>query len=157
MKNLIALAFLAMLSACGAPPSPDAGAHGAHALDVRNAWASPTPGGVDVSAGYLTIINETGAEDRLVGASSPRASEVSVHEMSMDGGIMRMRGLDGLAIPPGAEITLEPGGLHLMFMGVTQPFAEGESIPLHLTFEHAGAVDLVLPVRRTPPSEHRDH
>jgi copper(I)-binding protein len=150
MKNQIAFALFALLCACGAP-QPNADAH--RSPDVRNAWASPTPGGVDVSAGYLTIINETGAEDRLVGASSPRAAEVSVHEMSMDGGVMRMRMLDGLPIPAGAEITLEPGGLHLMFMGVTQPFTEGEEIAVQLTFANAGAVDVTMPVRRSPPGQ----
>jgi copper(I)-binding protein len=69
--------------------------------------------------------------------------------MSMDGAVMRMRQIEGgLAAPAGATVTLSPGGMHLMFYGVTQPFAEGESIPVTLTFEHAGDIGVTLPVRR---------
>lgn len=105
-----------------------------------------------MSAGYLTIVNGAEAADTLVSATSPRAASVEVHEMSMDGAVMRMRQVTGgLAIPSGGEVSLAPGGNHLMFMGVTQPFAEGESIPVTLTFANAGAVEVQLPVQREAP------
>lgn len=161
MKRLLPLAFL--LAACGAPhteqetpaAATEAAAPATVALSVADAWANPTPGGVNVSAGYLTITNDTETADRLVSASSPRASSVEVHEMTMDGGVMRMRHMQGgIAIPAGGAVMLAPGGYHLMFMGVTQPFAEGEEIPVQLTFETAGVKDIVLQVRRAgaPPA-----
>lgn len=152
-RYFTAILFLA-LTACGAPQS-EHGAASEHAasqtLDVRDAWAAPTPGGIDVSAGYLTIANNTGAEDRLLSVTSPRAERVEIHEMSMDGAVMQMRQVTALAVAPGTEATLAPGGMHLMFIGVTQPFQEGESIPAQLTFEHAGVRDVTLPVRRGAP------
>jgi periplasmic copper chaperone A len=157
MRTLVSAILFLAVAACGAPPEhQNAAPQTEHAgsLRVENSWATPTPGGVDVSAGYLSIVNETQAADRLVSASSPRASHVDIHEMSMDGGVMRMRPMDGLDIPAGGEVTLEPGGLHLMFVGVAQPFAEGEEIPVQLTFEHAGAIDVTLPVQRQAPPAH---
>jgi hypothetical protein len=148
MKKLIALALLACAAACGAPQSPPAQQEApTGALEVREAWAAATPGGAQVAAGYLTIVNGTSADDRLVSATSPRAASVEVHEMSMDGDLMRMRAVEGgLAIPAGQSVALAPGGLHIMFMGVTAPFVEGEEIPITLTFETAGAFEINLPV-----------
>lgn len=70
--------------------------------------------------------------------------------MAMDGAVMRMRKVDRLEIGAGQEVRLGPGGLHLMFFGVGEPFAEGQSIPVHLVFETAGAMDVTLPVQRSP-------
>ena len=117
-------------------------------LEVRDAWASPTPGGVNVSAGYLTIVKGAGDADRLVSASSPRAGRVELHEMAMAGDVMQMRPAGALDIAAGAQVELAPGGLHLMFYEIATPFAEGETIPVTLTFERAGAVDVALPVQR---------
>ena len=147
MRKLLVLAAFA-LAACGAGGSQTQGLH------VENGWASPTPGGVDVSAGYVTIVNDSDAEDRLVSASSARATSVDLHEMSMDGAVMRMRMVSAVDIPAHGHIALAPGGTHLMFNGVSTPFVEGERIPVQLTFEHAGAVSVELPVSRTAP-EHQ--
>jgi len=147
MRKLLVLAAFA-LAACGAGGTQTQGLH------VENGWASPTPGGVDVSAGYVTIVNDSDAEDRLVSASSARATSVDLHEMSMDGAVMRMRMVSAVDIPAHGHIALAPGGTHLMFNGVSTPFVEGERIPVQLTFEHAGAVSVELPVSRTAP-EHQ--
>jgi copper(I)-binding protein len=146
MKLIHALCLIAFAAACGAPQ--ETAPPRAAILEITGAWASPTPGGVDVSAGYLTIANGTNADDRLTSASSPRAARVEIHEMSMDGDVMRMRTLDTLPAPAGEDVALAPGGMHLMFFGVTQPFVEGEEIAVQLTFEHAGAIEVTLPVRR---------
>jgi copper(I)-binding protein len=143
----LAAAFLIALAACGQASEP-ASVQQTEVLRLENAWASPTPGGVDVSAGYLTIVNETSAEDILLAASSPRAARVEVHEMTMQDGVMQMRAATRLAIPAGQSLALAPNGRHLMFYGVAQPFAEGETIPVRLTFERAGTLDVSLPVRR---------
>lgn len=150
MNKVFVLCVALLVAACSQPHSSasDAPEEAAATLQLRDAWAAPTPGGVDVSAGYLTIANDTDAEDQLVSVASARAERVEIHEMTMDGaGVMRMRAVTSLAIPAGEEINLGPGGLHLMFFGVTQPFALGEEIPVTLTFANAGAIDAVLPVR----------
>jgi copper(I)-binding protein len=144
----LAVAFLFALAACGETSAPPPAAPRAGALHVDNAWAAPTPGGVDVSAGYLTLVNDTSADDALVSASSPRAERVEVHEMTMQDGVMQMRAVGRLAIPAGESVDLAPSGRHLMFYGVAEPFAEGQTIPVRLTFEHAGEIDISLPVRR---------
>lgn len=148
MRQLLIVLGLAVAAACGAPAPEDASAQHAAGIEIQNAWAAPTPGGVDVSAGYLTIVNATAADDRLIGASSPRAERVELHEMSMEGGVMRMRAAEALTIPAGGESALAPGGRHLMFFGVSEPFTEGERIPVRLRFARAGEVDVSLPVQR---------
>jgi periplasmic copper chaperone A len=148
MKKLF-VALLIGLAACGAPAVNDSPAQAqTAALRIEQPWAAPTPGGVEVSAGYLTIVNTTASADRLVSAASPRAAQVELHKMSMDGGVMRMRTVDELAIPAAGTVRLAPGGLHRMFFGVTQPFVECETIPGRLTFERAGEIDVSLPGRR---------
>ncbi|HYD88022.1 MAG TPA: copper chaperone PCu(A)C [Vitreimonas sp.] len=159
------IASLILLAACGAPstaPASERAAEQAAAaqLEVRDAWAAPTPSGVEVAAGYLTIVNATANADRLVAISTPRAARAEAHEMSMDGGVMRMRAVEGgLAVPAGETVTLAPGGLHLMFFEVTQPFTDGESIPVTLRFERAGEIAVSMPVRRAAAStaEHTGH
>ena len=159
--RILAAAFFVILTACGQPSEAPPARQDAPAavVHVENAWAAPTPGGVDVSAGYMTLVNDTAAEDALLSASSPRAERVEVHEMTMEGGVMQMRAVARLAIPAGQSIELAPNGRHLMFYGVTQPFAVDETIPVRLTFERAGDVDVSLPVQRPGASnaEHGGH
>lgn len=153
MRAFIFSTILMFTAACSGETASSAAQERAVAVRVENAWAAPTPGGVEVSAGYVTIVNSGASDDRLVSITTPRAERAEVHEMSMDGGVMRMRALEGgLVIPAGGRVTLGPGGQHLMFYGVTQPFTEGETIPVTLTFEHAGALRAELPVRRAAPS-----
>ena len=151
--RFVLIAVALALAACGAPSTTTASsntqiAQGNETLAITDAWASPTPGGVTVSAGYMTITNRGASPDRLVGISTPRANSAEVHRMSMEGGMMQMRPAGPLNISAGGALTLAPGGLHLMFMGVAPPFAEGETIPVTLRFEHAGDVTVSLPVRR---------
>lgn len=159
MRALIPLFLIMVATACGAPATSSE-AHETQAgssLATASAWAAPTPAGVDVAAGYLTITNPTNTIDHLLSATSPRAERVEVHEMSMDGAVMRMRQLQRLEIPAHGEVRLGPGGNHLMFFGVREPFAQGQEIPVRLVFEHAGTVDVSLPVRRSAPANHNAH
>lgn len=99
-----------------------------------------------VGGGYLKIINN-GPADRLVSASSDRAGRVEFHEMKMNGAIMEMRELEGgITIPAKTTVELKPGGYHVMFMNVTQPFKEGEMVKAKLVFEKAGSVDVEFAV-----------
>src|SRR5262249_22951546 len=93
MRFFLASVFAVLLAACGqssAPATAPAPAVTGTGVEISEAYASPTPGGVDVSAGYLTIVNHAAVEDRLTAVSSPRAAQVEIHEMAMDGGVMSM-------------------------------------------------------------------
>ncbi len=142
---IISVALLA--AACGAPQQTATSEASGPTITVSDALASPTPGGVDVSAGYLTIANSGGEADRLTSVTSPRAASVEMHTMAMNGAVMEMRQIDFADIPAGGTTSFAPGGNHLMFIGVTAPFADGEEIPVTLTFEHAGTIEATLPVR----------
>ncbi|MGY5774767.1 copper chaperone PCu(A)C [Rhizobium sp. LEGMi135b] len=103
--------------------------------------------GAPVGGGYVTITNTGDTDDRLIAASSPRAETVQIHEMRMDKDIMVMRELaDGLPIPAGKTVELKPGGYHVMFMRVAEPFLQGQTVKTKLTFEKAGSVEVDFPV-----------
>lgn len=158
MRTAFLSCLLFALAACEAPPStPNDNQAAVGTIRIERAWAAPTPAGVEVSAGYLTIANAGAADDRLLSATSPRAERVEIHEMTMDGAVMRMRPVQSLEISARDALELAPGGLHLMFYGVAQPFAEGEEIPVQFTFEHAGIIAVVLPVRRSAPQDQAGH
>lgn len=116
-------------------------------LKIGHPWARATPPTAPAGGGFLTITNTGTTADRLVSATSAAAGQVQVHEMKMDGNIMRMRELEnGLEIPPGATVTLAPGGLHLMMMGLKNPLKENTRVPVTLVFEKAGKIDVELVV-----------
>lgn len=116
-------------------------------LTIDDPWSRATPKGADVAAGYLVLHNRGATPDRLLGGAADFAEEVSVHEMSMDGGVMKMRALpSGLEIPPGGEVRLAPSGFHIMFTGLKRQLKKGEGLPVALTFERAGKVAVVFHV-----------
>ncbi|MBJ3762407.1 copper chaperone PCu(A)C [Maribius pontilimi] len=126
-----------------AAAAPNAAAVTVGDLTVTGAHARATLPGQPVGGGYMTVTNAGDTDDRLVAVSSPVAGRAELHEMRMDGDVMRMRPLpDGLPVPAGETITLEPGGPHLMFMDLAGPLVAGEIAPVRLTFERAGAVDV---------------
>jgi copper(I)-binding protein len=145
----LALFAAAVLTGCSPAPleQPAENAAAAPALEVSQPWAAVTPAGVSVAAGYLSIVNNTDVDDTLVSVTSPRAPSVEVHEMAMEGAVMRMRRVERLAAPAHQTVALAPGGYHLMFMDIAAPFVAGESVPVTLTFENAGAIEVELPVR----------
>jgi copper(I)-binding protein len=127
------------------------------AVTVTDAWARPTVAGQPVGGGYLTLRGGSAA-DRLLSASSAVAASVELHSMAMEGDVMRMRPVDGIAVPAGGTVELKPGGLHLMLMGLKQPLAAGSKLPLTLRFEKAGElqVELVVGQRAAAPAAAKD-
>lgn len=116
-------------------------------LEISGAWAKAMLPNQKVAGGFLTVVNTGAEDDRMIAVSSPSSPDVQMHEMAMDGEVMKMRQLsDGIPVPAGATVELAPGGLHLMFMRVPEPFKEGDTVAVTLTFEHAGTVELTLPV-----------
>ncbi|MDZ7594301.1 MAG: copper chaperone PCu(A)C [Thiobacillus sp.] len=127
MKVLVAAALLA--SAASLPAW-------AANISVTNAWARATMPGQKVSGAYMQIRSD--ADARLIGASSTAVPRVEVHEMKMDGDVMRMREVQSIELPKGKTVSLEPGGFHIMLMNLPKPIAAGEVIPLTLVVESGG-------------------
>lgn len=124
-------------------------AHSANGMIVEGAWTRATPPSARTAAGYMILRNMGDSDDRLIGVDSPVAASIEVHSMTMDGGIMRMRRLDApLPIAARGEVRLDPGGLHLMMMGLKTPLREGERIKLDLLFERAGRIAVELRIAR---------
>lgn len=124
-----------------------AGSQHTETLSIVDPWARATPPGAKAAAGYLTIQNAGAASDRLVGVNSPVAGRVEIHEMHFEYSVMTMRRVKaGVEIPAEGALTLAPGGLHIMFMGLNQEFAEGGNVPVVLHFEKAGEVETVLDI-----------
>ena len=112
-------------------------------ITIETPWARATPGGAQVAGGYMKITNNGKEADRLIGGSVPFAGRFEVHEMTMDGGVMKMRELPkGLEIKPGETVELKPGGYHLMFQELKNGLKQGETVKGTLVFEKAGKVDV---------------
>ncbi|WP_026501186.1 copper chaperone PCu(A)C [Bartonella clarridgeiae] len=112
-------------------------------LEIIHPWTRVTPKGSKVSSGYLYIINHSDTPDRLIAVSTNRAQETEIHSMTITTDIMQMKKIsNGIEIPGKGEITLKPGGHHIMFMGISQPFQQNEKINAKLIFEKAGTIDV---------------
>ena len=114
------------------------------AVTVENPWTRAARAGGQ-GAGFLTLRSAGG--DRLLSASSPAANRVELHTHLRDGDVMRMRPVENIELPAGTAVTLQPGGFHLMFMGLKQPFEQGGQVPVTLVFERAGSMTIQLPVQ----------
>lgn len=116
-------------------------------MELSNGMVKGMLPGQPVAGGFITLANEGTEDDRLVGVTSPLADHVEIHEMTMENDVMKMRQLkDGLPVKAGETVQLKPGGLHLMFFGVKNPYRAGETVPATLTFEKAGKVEINFPV-----------
>jgi hypothetical protein len=143
--RLLLPALLLMLSLA-------AGAAAAGTVVVQGAWIRTTPSGALTAAGYATLVNNGAAPDRLLGGRTVVASEVTPHQMSMQGGVMRMRPIPGgLLIAAHSSVQLEPDGGHLMLLGLRRPLRAGQHVRIVLRFARAGAVPVEFVVRDGPP------
>ncbi|WP_405048398.1 copper chaperone PCu(A)C [Rhodoferax sp.] len=145
LKSLMTAAALAAVTL---------GAWAHEAIDVENAWVRATVPGQMATGAFMTITAKDGAQ--LVGASTPVAGVAQVHEMKMDGGVMKMAEVKGgLELPAGKAVQLKPGGYHVMLMDLKSTLAKDSTVPLTLIFKDAKGVEskmeLKLPVAATPP------
>lgn len=154
-------AFLLALTAAllGAPALAQDASHAAHGethhdkpesstviagLEFSGAFLRATLPGAPVGGGYVTIANRGAADARLVGVVAPVGERAEIHEMADVEGVMTMRALrDGIAIPAGESVSLAPGGLHIMILGLTEPLKKGETLTLELEVERAGILELL--------------
>jgi periplasmic copper chaperone A len=174
LLSLSTFATCALLSAAAIAHTPHDGSGAAHAHSyptaplvnvaspapttklpkVEGAWVRSTVTGQSGSAAYMKI---TAAEPmQLVSVTTPLAGTADVHEMKMEGDVMRMRSLPRLDLPAGRTIELKPGGYHLMLQELKQPLTVGSTVPLTLVLRDAKGVesklDLKLPVAAAAPS-----
>ena len=124
---------------------PSAHAESAASIAVEHAWARASPKGAPNGVAYLTLVNRSPASDRLIGASSPVAENIQIHEERAENGVSKMLLLDTIEVPPGAAVTLKPSVIHLM-LRLTEQLQEGKTFPLTLTFEKAGAIEVTVKV-----------
>jgi copper(I)-binding protein len=166
-KSIIVSLFLLAigLSACAAP------AASSKTLSIEDAWARAVTLSVETPAGeataamdtmqnsmqnmsdvnsavYLTIVNNTAQADRLTGAATDAAAAVEIHETTMENDVMSMHPVDGIDIAAGESVSLAPGGLHIMLIGLQRNLIAGEKLDLTLTFEKAGQVSVEAEIRQ---------
>src|SRR5713226_8489594 len=121
---------------------------GQNAIVVERPWARATPAGARTGAAYVTLINNGSSSDSLLSAATPVADQVQFHSASEENGVSRMREMRTVEVAPGAVVTFNPGGWHIMVVGLKQPLKEGQTFPLTLNFEKAGKEDVVVSVAK---------
>lgn len=127
------------------------------APQVEAAWSRPAAQGT-TGAGFMTLVNPDAKPDALVGAESPLARDVQIHQSSMKAGVASMQRLARVPLPAGGRVTFAPGGYHLMLMGLTKALKAGDAVPLTLTFASGAKVKASFVVGSTPPAaEHHHH
>lgn len=123
-------------------------------IQVDHPWSMPLPPVSANGAAYITIENKGTEVDRMVGASSPIADVVEVHEHVHENGLMKMQQVEGgLELGSGEKVSFAPGGLHLMLIGLRAPLVEGQEFPLKLQFEHAGELEVVVQIGNSGDGE----
>lgn len=127
-------------------------------LEIVHPWTRVPLKGSDVTGGYLKIINHGSTPDRLLAVTVDFSKTTQIHEMKMEGDVMKMAELkDGLEIPAGATVELKPKSYHIMFMGVTQELVANEMVDGELTFEKAGKVKVEFMVEPADASHSMDN
>ncbi len=148
-RLLLAAGLLASVEAHSQTPS----------IRVEQPWARATAPQQKVGGAYVTLTSPV--DDRLMGANSPAAGRAELHEMTMDGQVMRMREQkDGIALPAGKPVALAPGGYHIMLMDMHKPLVAGQTITVRLRFQHAPPMDLdvkVAPIGAQGPAMEHMH
>ena len=114
-------------------------------VTVTDAWVRGTVTGQKATGAFMQL--KSPADTALVAATSPVAKIVEVHEMKMDGGMMKMNAVDKLPLPAGKVVELKPGGYHVMLMDLVRPLKEGDTVPLQLTFEDKAGKKQTLEVK----------
>lgn len=149
--SIAALAAALMLALGMAPAQAhdgkDHGAMAQSAITVTGAWARPTIAKMRISAAYFQAAITQG-EDKLIAAKTPNTEKAELHQHIMENGVAKMRPVDSVAIAPGQPVVFQPGGYHIMLMGLKGPLNEGDSFPLTLTFEKAGDVTVNVMVMK---------
>jgi copper(I)-binding protein len=135
--SVLAAALLAVMPALALAQAP--------AVKVEQAWTRAGAGVGGNGAVYLTLTAQR-EPDRLIGADTPQAGMAMLHQTTTEGGVTRMREVEGVALPAGHAVTLRPGGTHIMLMDIKQKLKPGDSFPLSLAFEKAPTASVTVSV-----------
>lgn len=147
------------LAALTAAPATLATAHEykAGTILVDHPYSFATPPGAATAAGYMTLTNNGKEDDRLIAARSA-FSKTLLHESKKVDGVITMRHQhDGVPIPASDTVVFEPGGLHVMFIGLEERLKEGDEAAVTLVFEKAGEIDVTFNVEKRKTAESDDH
>ncbi|MCE9682921.1 copper chaperone PCu(A)C [Halomonas alkalisoli] len=120
----------------------------ADAVSIDQAQVRAVPPGSEISAAFMTLHNSGDEDIALVGASSPAAEAVELHDHTDIDGVMQMRQVHHVPVPAGGSAALAPGGLHMMLIKLTSPLVEGEPVELTLAFDNGESQVVEAPVRR---------
>ncbi len=123
-------------------------------ITVEAPWARASAGKAKAGAAFMTLNNAGATDDKLIKASADVSKKAELHTHIREGDIMRMRRVEAIDVPAGGVATLEPGGDHVMLMGLREPLKEGETFPLTLTFENAGEVTVEVMVMKAGAMGH---
>ncbi|HSL30648.1 MAG TPA: copper chaperone PCu(A)C [Anaerolineales bacterium] len=140
-RILFVLTVTLLLVAC----SPESGS----GIDVHGAWARPARQGEN-GVVYFLLENHTTETHELIAAISGAAEAVEIHESRMTGDVMQMQKLESVSLGPGAEVAFEPGGLHVMLIGLKQELKRGDQIELTLQFRNFKDFTVQVPVQEAP-------
>ena len=116
-------------------------------ITVNDPYVRAVPPVVKTSAAFMQLQNSDPAEQFLVSASTPAAEAVELHMHTMDDGVMRMRQIAHIHLPPNKTVSLEPGGLHIMLFDLKTPLKPGDKVPMTLTFEDGSSKEITAEVR----------
>lgn len=156
MKRLATILGSVLFLGAGAPAGPPA-----NGVEVREAYARAVPPGQSNSAMFMDLTNDSGTDRAVVGAESPVCKTAELHTHIHQGGMMMMRRIDRIDLPAGKTVALQPGGLHVMLIGLKRPLVPGESVDLTLIFADGSRQLVEGPVRRIgmPPmgESHESH
>jgi copper(I)-binding protein len=136
------------VAAAGIVAAPAAAAdYDAGSMHISTPWARATPKGAAAGAGYMTITNNGTTPDTVSCVSDDASVQCQIHSATMEGGVMKMRPVEGgLEIKPGESVMLKPGGYHVMFRELKHPLEQGAAVKVTLKFERAGTVEVDYPV-----------
>jgi periplasmic copper chaperone A len=147
MKKLIGAAALTLATFAAYAHEFKAGA-----ITIGHPYARATAAGQPTGGGFMKFVN-AGGNDKLLSVSAAVSKSVELHEMKMEGDVMKMRQVEGIELPAGQTVELKPGGYHLMFIGLKAPLKAGDSFPVKLKFEKAGEVTVDVKVE-APGADH---
>ncbi len=108
-------------------------------ISISHAWTKESIGRVPNGAAFFNVEN-VGPEDRIIGATSDISDRTELHTHIMEGNVMKMRQVDGVAVPAHGAVAFKPGSYHVMFLGLHDPLKAGEHIKFTLEFEKAGNI-----------------
>lgn len=144
MRRRLGIGLIALaLSAAGCAQTPTA-----DGVQILNVWARPAPEAGGTTAVYFRIVNAGDRPDRLVGGESPAADIMEFHRTMRDGDVMQMVPVSGIELAPGETVDFEPGGFHVMLIGLARALSPGDSVVLILEFQEAGEIPIEAEVRQ---------